>query len=522
MGRALTVLVRRRWLIAVAALAAVAVALLVTVASTKVYAATARLVVDAPAATSAAPSDASDVATHIQILKSHATALAVSQQLGQRAPLVSAIHIKRVGSSRVVAVTAESTEPAVAHDAASTYARVYVDQWRNSIIDTRQKLSQTLQQKMQETKKHLDDLDARISAAVAGKGDVASLPSLRAERDSASAQYNDYKARYDASLVDTGSANAGVRVVQDASAPGGPVKPRPLRNVLVGLVLGLIVGVIGAFVFEGADDGVRNADDIARAAPGKRILGIIPSVRSWRDRDKARLVTAEDPAAPASEAYRSLRTNVQFALARQVGHSMRTVLVTSATGAEGKSATVANLAIALARAGRRVICVDCDLRRPRLHKFFGLEDAVGFTSVLLGDSPLSASLQQVSVSGGGSLRLLASGPLPPNPAELLETSRVSELLGAVEADADVVLIDAPPVLPVTDALSLAARVDGVLLATALHITSRRAVTKAMTALADADTTVLGIVLNGAAPVGGDNEPARAPAATREERVPEPR
>jgi capsular exopolysaccharide synthesis family protein len=509
-----TVLARRRWLIAVGALVAVAVSLAVSSVSTKIYAATAKVVADGPAAstdvTSAA--DASNVATQVQMLKSNKVAVEVSQELGAKAPLVSAIRIKPVGKSRVINVTAESSNKAVAAEAATTYAKVYVEQWREAVVDTRQQLSQTLQQKMQAVKKQLDDVEAKINAAIGGSGNVTELPQLRTDRDSIQAKYNDFKARYDASLTDSNATGTGVRVLEEAATPSGAVRPRPIRNAGLGLVLGLLVGCVAAFVFESADDAVRNADDVRRHALGKRLLGSVPAIRSWRDRDNTRLITAEDPSAPAAEAYRGLRTAVQFALAREPGTALRTVLVTSPTTSEGKSATVANLAIMLARSGRRVVCVDCNLRRPRLHKFFGLESTVGFTSVLLGDSPLSTSVQQVSVAGGGALLLLASGPLPPNPAELLETGRVSELLTAVRANADVVLIDGPPLLPVTDALSLASRVDGVIIASAVHITSRRALAKTLTTLADADASVLGIVLNGVP--GGANEPVRAPAAER--------
>ncbi|MBA3652979.1 MAG: CpsD/CapB family tyrosine-protein kinase, partial [Actinobacteria bacterium] len=247
------------------------------------------------------------------------------------------------------------------------------------------------------------------------------------------------------------------------------------------------------------DDTVKTVEDIERHAHGKGILGTIPAVTDWRNRDTARLVTIEDPTAPISEAYRSVRTSLQFIGLRQ---PLRTLMVTSPMAAEGKTTTLANLAVTLARSGRRVICIDCDLRRPRLHSFFGLSPTTGFTSVLLGDSPLSASLQNVDVTGGGSLRLLASGPLPPNPAELLGTSRVNELLAAVAADADIVLVDAPPLLPITDAVVLSSRVDGVVLVATAQVTSRRHLGRATQLLDQAGAETVGVVFNGATPESG--------------------
>ncbi len=151
----------------------------------------------------------------------------------------------------------------------------------------------------------------------------------------------------------------------------------------------------------------------------------------------------------------------------------------------------------MALSGRRVTVVDCDLRRPRVHEFFGLSNEVGFTSVLLGDAPLSSALQRVVLPDGATMQLLASGPLPPNPAELLGTSRVNELLAALRAESDFVLIDAPPVLPVTDAVVLSARVDGVLMVATAKVTGRRHLAQAIRTFDAADTNLLGVVVNGA-------------------------
>jgi non-specific protein-tyrosine kinase len=166
--------------------------------------------------------------------------------------------------------------------------------------------------------------------------------------------------------------------------------------------------------------------------------------------------------------------------------------------AEGKTATVVNLGVTLASAGRRVILLDLDLRRPRLGSFFGMPGNVGATSVLVGDAPLAQVLREVSIGDGvPHLQVLASGPVPANPAEALGSGRLTELLGQLQATADVVIIDAPPLLPVTDALVLAGRVDGVLLVVAAEKTRRRTLGSAVELLRNAEAPVLGAVLNGA-------------------------
>jgi len=306
-------------------------------------------------------------------------------------------------------------------------------------------------------------------------------------------QYSTYRDKYDQLQVDTSLQHAGASLVESASLPGIPVRPTPIRNALLAVLLGLFVGVGLAFLFEYLDDSVKSPDDLERHAPGLPFLGAIPTVSDWRNRDRARAITLEAPHSPASEAYRALRTSVQFVGLRQ---PLQTLLLTSPMTSEGKTTTIANLAVTLARSGKDVTVVDCDLRRPRLHAFFDVPNEIGFTSVLLGDAPLAAALRIVSAgSGGGALRVLTSGPLPPNPSELLGTNRVTELLTALQAMSDIVLIDSPPLIPVTDALVLSRRVDGVLLVVTSAVTSRRNVTRSVGLLEQAEAPTIGIALN---------------------------
>ncbi|MCA1708113.1 MAG: CpsD/CapB family tyrosine-protein kinase, partial [Actinobacteria bacterium] len=174
-------------------------------------------------------------------------------------------------------------------------------------------------------------------------------------------------------------------------------------------------------------------------------------------------------------------------------HALRTVQVTSPASSDGKTTTLVNLAVALARAGQRVIVVDCDLRRPRVHRFFGLEQTPGFTSVLIGDVRLSSAVQLVPHTEG--IIVLASGQIPPNPSELLSSERASQIFASLEAQADVVLIDSPPVLPVADASVLGGLVDGTVVVASANRTHRKQVTRALELLSQVDAYVVGTVLN---------------------------
>lgn len=203
------------------------------------------------------------------------------------------------------------------------------------------------------------------------------------------------------------------------------------------------------------------------------------------------LVVLRDPASPAAEAYRTLRTNIQFS---SLDKPLRTLLVTSTAPDEGKSTTLANLAVTMAQAEQRVILVDCDLRRPSLHSLFGLPNEQGLTSVILqqGDAPLP--LQPTGVPG---LSLLTSGPLPPRPADLLGSRRMEALIGRLQAEADVVLFDTPPVIAVTDAAVLATRMDGVLLVLQAGKTRRDRAREARRLLEKVKANIIGVVLNNA-------------------------
>jgi non-specific protein-tyrosine kinase len=205
------------------------------------------------------------------------------------------------------------------------------------------------------------------------------------------------------------------------------------------------------------------------------------------------LITRLDPRSPVAEAFRQLRTSIQFA---SPDRPIRSLLLTSTGPEEGKTTTLANLAVAFAQAGSRVIMVDADLRRPGLHKLFGLKNQVGLTTLVVGDPEQEVPLFETGVEN---LWLLPSGPLPPNPAELLASRRMAEVMERLAKAADYVLYDSPPVLAVTDAAILASRVDGVLLVLQAGRTRREFARRAKAALEKVNARILGTVLTGVKP-----------------------
>lgn len=205
--------------------------------------------------------------------------------------------------------------------------------------------------------------------------------------------------------------------------------------------------------------------------------------------DERRLVVQEDPKAVSSEAFRTLRTNLQFA---SPDVELRAVLFTSPGPAEGKSTVSSNLAVSVAQTGTEVVLVDSDLRKPTVHKIFGLNNSVGLTSVLTGQIKLEDAVQKTKIDG---LSVLTSGPIPPNPAELLQSKSMRGIVERLKQEHERVLLDAPPVLPVADAMILSAYVDGVIMVISANHVPREMAVRAKELLENTNARLLGVVLN---------------------------
>jgi capsular exopolysaccharide synthesis family protein len=202
-----------------------------------------------------------------------------------------------------------------------------------------------------------------------------------------------------------------------------------------------------------------------------------------------KLVTVEHPRSAASEAYRTLRTSIEFA---GLDRPIKTLLVTSASPEEGKSTTLANLAVVSAQEGKRIIAVDCDLRRPSLHTIFGLPNSQGLTTSLVDAQALQSPPIQITATEG--LSVLTSGPVPPNPLELLGSRRLQELFATLKEQADIIFVDAPPVVAVADAAVLASKLDAVLLVIRAERTKRDYLERAKAILEKVNARLIGAVL----------------------------
>ncbi len=285
-----------------------------------------------------------------------------------------------------------------------------------------------------------------------------------------------------------GKSTAPVKatIVDRATTPGSPVSPQPVRNVGLALILGLLIGGGLAVVRDSSDSRVMTDEDLDEATRSAPVLGNIHF-----DKSAARqpLISDLKGHAPRAEAFRVLRTNLQFI--NVDGESNKVFVITSAVPGEGKSSTACNLALIHAEAGQRVLLIEGDLRRPKATQYLGLENTVGVTTVLLGRVSLEQSVQPVLHN----FDLLASGSTPPNPAELLQSAAMRNLIADARADYDIVLIDAPPLLPVTDAAILAASTDGAILVVHHGSTTREQAQAAVARLGSVDARLVGTIVN---------------------------
>ncbi|WP_122263012.1 polysaccharide biosynthesis tyrosine autokinase [Ornithinimicrobium cerasi] len=273
-------------------------------------------------------------------------------------------------------------------------------------------------------------------------------------------------------------------VVRPATAPLGPVSPDPLRNIALATVLGLLLGLGLGILRDLLDTRVRGEGDLARVTE-EPVLG---AIAHDNDATSHPLVMDIDPHSQRAEAFRTLRTNLQFA---GPDTASSVIVVTSSIPGEGKSTTTANLALTLAASEHSVCLVEGDLRRPRLLEYLGLENAAGLTDVLID----RADLEDVLQPHARNLRVLGSGMIPPNPSELLGSHSMRHLVGQLRENFDYVIIDSPPLIPVTDAAVLSSVADGVLVVVGAGMVKRDQLERVLGSLNKVGANVLGMVLN---------------------------
>jgi Mrp family chromosome partitioning ATPase/capsular polysaccharide biosynthesis protein len=493
------ILWRRKWIVVEAAVIVPAIVLVISFLQPTLYTSVTRIM-----AVSQSPSLSVVVGTNIDLSKPDERELqtlasfVVTPEIAQRAgaqlgwsdapaTLMAGVSAEADANADIIAVSAKRSDPQKAAQLANAFAGQFVE-WRK----------ETQQRSFDEAVQLVDE---QIAAAKPGSTERQSLIDRRSQLDV-------YKA-----LV-TGGLTIG-EVAQPSSSPSSP---KPLRNGALAVLAGLVLGVGFAFVRESLDVKLHSADEIAEATT----LPVIAAVPKSRKNEKSsdNLAVLEDPRGPAAEAYRFLRTNLQFV---DLNNDVKVVMVTSPLPQQGKSTTIANLAIALLRAGKKVAVVEGDLRRPSLHRFFKIANARGVTNVVAGTSSLDDAAQVLTFHDPGpavttpkgrravkpvagearapgdlELKVLSSGPLPPNPGEIVGSRQLGAMLDTLRAESDYVLVDAPPMFAVGDAATLAARVDGIIVILRLDQTTADTIKDVEDFFTRVPARPLGVVITGVA------------------------
>jgi succinoglycan biosynthesis transport protein ExoP len=463
---------RRRKLILILTAVAVALAFVWTRLQTPVYTATSELLVREPFTGSATPItgvEPLNMENERQIMTSLPVADIASEQLnlGESArQLLNRISVTVPKDADVLTVQFQHTVPQIAAQGAQAFANAYLQFSRDRARGLVNEQVTAITDRIQVLESNKKQNAAAIAALESQATILSSAP------------------------IDPGE------ILVDAEPPQGASSPNLALNIVLALLLGLFVGLVAAFIRERVDDRLRGRADL-EATVGVPVMTMIPTVPSWRDRTAPYLVTLELPRSSAAEAYRTLRTSILVA-ASQSG--TKTLMVVSAVAGEGKTTTASNLAVTLAQADKRVVLISADLRRPRIHEFFGLGSADrGLSEVLGGDRRAWESMRSGKVDN---LWIMSSGKASEQPTELLQSEAMRELLADQREVVDFIIIDCPPVLAVADALVLAPMVDGVLYVADAQRTPRGAVIAARAQLDQVGARIIGAVLNEVEGTGG--------------------
>jgi len=483
-ARAYLGVLRRRWplVVATAAVAAL-VALSISLLQTPMYRSSSVISVNpvlSPSGRQVASAQvgSSFVQAQLDLLRSQTAADLVAEQIG--GPVRASFSSFSAGTANIL-IEATSPDPVRAALVADTYVGVY-EQLR--IAEDLERVGEAAAV----VSGRLGEVEDELAALEAETGDD---PRRSVREQELIGQRNQYEQQLrvladEAAFIESGR----ISVIDPALVPSEPYEPTVARNLTLAVLIGLVLGLFAAFARDYFDDAVGSSDSMVDAVGGLPLMGAIPRDESWSSASDTRLASVESPNSVVAEAYRTLRTSLQFGW---IDEPRKIVQVTSSRSFEGKSTTVANLGVALAASGSRVLVLDLDLRRPRIQEFFGLTNDIGFTSVLKDpDSLETATAVSARITG---LEVLTSGPKPSNPSELLSSPEVATLLTRLRETYDVIVVDSPPVLGVSDPLVIAGLVDATLLVARSGSTTKSEVWATAELLRKVHAPLVGSVVN---------------------------
>jgi non-specific protein-tyrosine kinase len=398
--------------------------------------------------------------------------------------LKETVTVEPVRDTQLLVITVQNPDPVLAANITNTIAAVFIDRIRVLQSQRYAATQESLGQQIQEMERQIDE----TNQAIASETDASQLSQLQARLTEYRSLYSQLVTNFEEVRLAEAQNSTNVVVSEPASVPSLPVSPRTTRNTLLAAAVGMALAAAAVFSLDSLDDTIKNPDEV-RQRFNLLILGMIASHETQDEKP----ISLYKPRSPAAEAFRALRTNITYAA---VDTPLRRILITSATPQEGKTTVSSNLAVVLAQGEKKVILVDADLRRPQVHRKFGLGNIVGLSELFLMMRPLvSLPRGVIQSSEAPGLDVVTSGKLPPNPAELLTSHKMTQFLEVLSKEYDLIVIDTPPVLTVTDAAALASRVDGVILVAKPGITKLSAFKQTVEQMRAIGARILGVVLN---------------------------
>ncbi len=492
-----TLIWQHMWLLILGVVLAAGAAFAVSKLETPVYQASTTLFINQAPNTST--SDYNAVLTSERLAQTYSQMVtqrpileATLEQTGETMPVEDfqkMVDVQLLPNTQLIVIKVENTSPGTAARLANTLATVFQannDQLQTSRYtaskDSLQKQMDSLQADIQATQTHLDQIGTPLTDS-----DRAEVDRLQTNLTQLKASYANVLQSYEQLRLAEAQSVSNVTQTEPATPPLDPIRPRTLLNTLLAAVVGGMLALGVVFLIDYLDDTVKSPDQVAREL-GLPVLGTIAEIPN--NHAEQHVHVAENPRSPVAEAFRALRTNIQFA---GVDTPIRSLLITSPGPEVGKSTVTTNLGAVMAHGGRKTLIVEADLRRPRIHKLLGITRQRGLSDLFV-EKKLKPEdvLQATSVDG---LSAISSGSLPPNPAELLASARMSQILEAALAHHDIVLLDSSPAAVVTDPVVLSEKVDAVLLVIEPGKTELDAALQAVTALRRAGANLIGVVFN---------------------------
>jgi succinoglycan biosynthesis transport protein ExoP len=509
---------RWAWLIALTAILAAVGAYIFSRMQTPIYQANTTILVNESASAQASNYSAIYL-TSERLTSTYAAMLTkkpmmdkVIERLGIKdSTLTFGVKVNAVRDTQLLQLLVESTDPYMAANVANELVAVFTDEIRKLQESKYLASKENLQSQLTYLEKQIEDNSQALETVIQNNinllqqqpaPEVLTEPTQSLEErarqlnqpeidqlETRLTQYRQIYASVLASYEQVRLAEAQTTTsfiqVEMAVPPTDAIRPQVLRNTLLAAIVGLMLAVGVIFAIEFLDDTIHDPETIT-SITGLPVLATI----SRHEQTNNEPITQSHPRSPVSESFRSLRTNVKYA---SVDKPVRRLIITSPTPEDGKTTIITNLAIALAQGSSQVVLIDADLRRPRVHKVFGLENKVGLSSLFVQpEIYLDNNLQNVKTEN---LQILSSGGTPPNPSELLGSRKMNDILKQLEEKFDIILLDTPPVLTVTDAVALSSSVDGVMLVAKIGKTKQAALLQAIEQLRQVNANIVGIVIN---------------------------